>query len=107
MRQRFENGTLTIGGMKVDRNDSPAMVNRKMGVKQWQEHYPAKIVYMQSEVYAHDVKRSLHVDRWRAFAEEVDVHVTPGTHSTMFEKPNVAILAHLVCAACGKATESA
>lgn len=104
-RQRFQNGTLKIGGTRISGSGSrqPSKINQKMGVKDWQTHYPAKVVYLESEAYAHDVKRALHADRWRAFADEVEVHVTPGSHSTMFEQPHVRILAHLVCAACATA----
>jgi thioesterase domain-containing protein len=52
--------------------------------------------------YRQDMKKAKHIQRWKDMADEVDVHETPGSHSSMYDKPHVQVLAHLVQAECDK-----
>ena len=82
--------------------DSPNRINARLTANYVWRQYHAKVVYMQSKAYRQDLKKANHIQRWKAIADEVDVHETPGSHSSMYDKPQVQVLAHLVQAECDK-----
>ena len=98
IRSRIEDNDL-IGDSHL-----PKKINRKLRANYVIKNYHAKIVYMQSVSYRRTARKALHVQRWKSIADEVDVHVTPGTHKTMFDMPHVQVLAHLVQTECHRAT---
>ena len=93
----MKNGTGLVSGRTV--NDS-------LQANYLLKKYPAKVVYIQCMDFRQAPKKARHIAKWRAVADEVDVRVTPGGHSTMYEKPHVQILARIVQSERDKATAS-
>ena len=67
------------------------------------DRYHDRVVYIQSDAYRNNPKQANHLERWRAFADVVDYHSVPGGHGSMFEPPNVEVLARLVQLECNRA----
>lgn len=82
----------------------PKRINWDLFVDYVVKPYHAKLVYIQSIGQKH--KKMDYVEKWKAIADEVVYHMTPGEHSTMYEPPHVHVLAHLVQKECDAAVNS-
>jgi thioesterase domain-containing protein len=104
----FEANTFSEIG-NYDRKTSPnhpRQINKQLQANYLLKDYRAKVVYIQNVSFSQEVKKVQHVKRWKSIADEVDIHITPGTHETMFSKPQVQVLARLVQTECDKVSNN-
>lgn len=68
------------------------------------EKYPGRIVFVRSEDFSRRESKKGHEESWRAITDELEVHVTSGTHHTMWRDPYARDLAGLIQALVYNAT---
>jgi thioesterase domain-containing protein len=76
---------------------SPARaMNNKLCEGYIPKKYPGKIVFIRSEEFTQRQSKQRHLSSWQALTNDLEVHITPGTHHTMWETTHAQNLSRLI-----------
>ena len=98
----FKSLPATVHDQRPDRHanrikPSPARaMNNKLCEGYIPKKYRCKIVFIRSEEFVQRQSKQRHVSSWQALTNDLEVHITSGTHHTMWETPHAQNLSRLI-----------